>query len=100
MPTCTHKLQRFVFVPKQDRIKIIGFFESSQNAYGADAYLHSEGEAGDKFLVAAKTRVAPVKFITLPKLKLCCALLVMQTSDTNKVADNQSTKSVGKNSKL
>ncbi|KAK3752075.1 hypothetical protein QZH41_005571 [Actinostola sp. cb2023] len=51
------------------------FCDSSQQAYGAVAYLR--GTSGNKvytFLLMAKTRVAPVKSQTLPRLELLAAL--------------------------
>lgn len=51
------------------------FGDASQDAYGSVAYLKSYDEKDDSFisLVYAKSKVAPVKKITLPRLELLAA---------------------------
>ncbi|CAG2220740.1 unnamed protein product [Mytilus edulis] len=48
------------------------FTDASPKAYGAAAYLCNENETT---LVMAKTRVAPVKCLTLPQLELMAAII-------------------------
>ncbi|XP_060566641.1 uncharacterized protein LOC132725521 [Ruditapes philippinarum] len=48
------------------------FADSSIKAYGACAYLVSGNES---ILIMAKSKVAPIKQLTVPKLELCAALL-------------------------
>ncbi|CAG2243196.1 unnamed protein product [Mytilus edulis] len=48
------------------------FTDASPKAYGAAAYLSNENETT---LVMAKTRVAPVKCLTLPQLELMAAII-------------------------
>ncbi|XP_055838373.1 uncharacterized protein LOC129906582 [Episyrphus balteatus] len=54
------------------------FSDASQKAYSAAVYIRSVSERGEieVQLVAGKTRVAPVKQLTIPRLELCGALLL------------------------
>ena len=62
--------------PKE--IQLHGFCDSSEKAYGACLYLRSVNQQGEVTtrLLCPKSRVAPVKKITLPRLELCGALLL------------------------
>lgn len=55
-----------------------GFSGATERAYAAVVYLRSELPDGTYtiHLLAAKSRVAPVKKVTLPRLELCGAVLV------------------------
>jgi hypothetical protein len=59
-------------------IQLHGFCDSSERAYGACLYLRSVNQYGEVTikLLCSKSRVAPVKKITLPRLELCGALLL------------------------
>ncbi|GFR12555.1 uncharacterized protein TNCT_263951 [Trichonephila clavata] len=52
-----------------------GFCDASTKAYAAVVYLKSKQEI---HLVSAKTRVAPIKQLTTPRLELCGALLLAE----------------------
>lgn len=56
------------------------FCDASQAAYATCIYLRSQNPQGKYFvhLLCAKTKVAPVKCITIPRLELCAALLGAQ----------------------
>lgn len=72
------KIPRQVTSRDPKNIQIHGFCDASINAYGACLYVRSEdlnGEITTK-LLCAKSRVAPLKVISLPRLELCGALLL------------------------
>ncbi|XP_039303533.1 uncharacterized protein LOC120357410 [Solenopsis invicta] len=54
-----------------------GFADASERAYAAVIYLRtSSGASWRTCLVAARTKVAPIKPVTLPRLELCTATLL------------------------
>ncbi|XP_063979917.1 uncharacterized protein LOC135163941 [Diachasmimorpha longicaudata] len=59
-------------------LQIHGFCDASQIAYGACVYLRSKDKDGNVnvSLLCAKSRVAPLKKQTIPRLELCGALLL------------------------
>ncbi|XP_029171357.1 uncharacterized protein LOC114940773 [Nylanderia fulva] len=63
--------------PPDDYVELHGFADASERAYAAVLYIRT-GDNGfwHARLVAAKTKVAPVKPVTLPRLELCAAALL------------------------
>lgn len=58
-------------------IQLVGFCDASLNAYAAVVYLRVVREASTSVsILASKTRVAPLKTITIPRLELLSALLL------------------------
>ena len=54
-----------------------GFLDASTSAYGAVIYLKTFDEVETRIsLIASKTRVAPVKEMTIPRLELSAAVLL------------------------
>lgn len=82
------RIQRCVVFSEAYTYRLCGFCDASESAYAAVVYLVSgslEGASQVKLLVA-KTRVAPVKSLSLPRLELCAAvLLVKLMSSVSKV---------------
>ena len=62
------------------KLQIHGFCDSSIRAYGACLYTRVEDDMGNVHvqLLTAKSRVAPIKKKSLPKLELCGALLLAE----------------------
>ena len=75
-------LQRWYGAEENQRARLVGFCDASEKAYAAVVYLRrGETEARVHFL-AAKTRVAPTKELTIPRLELMSALLLAKLCQT------------------
>ncbi|XP_036344475.1 uncharacterized protein LOC118753713 [Rhagoletis pomonella] len=62
-----------------DNIQIHGFCDASMAAYGACAYIRAQsGGEVRATLLCSKSRVAPLKTLTIPKLELCAAMLLAE----------------------
>lgn len=74
------EIDRWIKTNNEDLHKttLHGFSDASEKAYCAVVYARVETKNGDikVTIIASKTRVAPVKSITLPRLELCGALLL------------------------
>nr|XP_042908227.1 uncharacterized protein LOC122271343 [Parasteatoda tepidariorum] len=70
------KIPRFLLLESDDQFELYGFSDASEKAYAAAIYCRSKSYNGDikVQLVIAKTKVAPLKTISLPRLELCGAL--------------------------
>lgn len=59
-------------------IEIHGFSDASERAYAAAVYLRTVDNEGSTHanLIVAKSRTAPIKHVSLPRLELCAAVLL------------------------
>ncbi|GFX32517.1 integrase catalytic domain-containing protein [Trichonephila clavipes] len=71
-------INRCIVVEQPEVIELHGFSDASQSAYGAVVYCKSITSDGKMLvhLIASKSRVAPTKQTTIPRLELCAAVLL------------------------
>lgn len=69
---------RHVGVVERCRLSLVGFADASEKAYGGSVYAHVVRPDGSVVvsLVCAKSKVAPLKVVSLARLELCAALLL------------------------
>ena len=62
------------------QVQLHGFSDASERAYGAVVYIRTSNRTGDAniSLVISKTKVAPIKRLSIPRLELCGAQLLAQ----------------------
>lgn len=78
------EIPRPVLASETTEIEMHGFCDASERAYGACVYLRSrDNQTGYTVkLLSAKSRVAPLKRVTLPRLELLGAVLLAQLVST------------------
>ncbi|XP_074109295.1 uncharacterized protein LOC141534050 [Cotesia typhae] len=71
-------VDRNIVIPNAIYIEIHGFCDASQIGYGACLYIRSMNQQDQimVYLACSKSRVAPIKDVTIPKLELCAAQLL------------------------
>lgn len=74
------RVPRWMGIQNDSEIELHGFADSSELAYAAVIYLKVVSKDGSihTSLITSKTRVAPVKQISVPRLELCGAHLLVQ----------------------
>ncbi|XP_058448977.1 uncharacterized protein LOC131428935 [Malaya genurostris] len=82
------RIDRCVIIPEALCVEIHYFSDASEKAYGACLYLRSQNSAGEVKvrLLTSKSKVAPLKFQTIPRLELCGALLAVQLYEKVKIS--------------
>jgi len=74
------KISRCMMPQGYQTAHLVGFSDASEKAYAAVVYMVARGIHVEPFvtLISSKTRVAPAKPVSLPRLELCGALLLAQ----------------------
>ncbi|GFV15451.1 uncharacterized protein TNCV_4834771 [Trichonephila clavipes] len=72
------EIPRRILVAFPEVIEIHGFADASERCYGAAVYCKSKNLKSDNLvrLITSKSRVAPIKSLTTPRLELCAAVLL------------------------
>ena len=72
------RIQRWIGTSKEIQQELHGFSDASERAYGAAIYVRTICANGriSASLLTAKTRVAPLKTVTIPRLELAAAELL------------------------
>ncbi|GBM17928.1 hypothetical protein AVEN_111081-1 [Araneus ventricosus] len=78
---CIEKVKtRFILTDTWLRIVLHGFADASESAYGAVVYLQCfyQNNSAEVTILASKSRVAPIRVISIPRLELCACVLLAQ----------------------
>ncbi|GFY25631.1 uncharacterized protein TNCV_2487511 [Trichonephila clavipes] len=69
---------RCIVHPQVTRVELHGFADASDKCYGAVIYCRSQSPDDVTTVkpVTSKSRVAPVKSVTIPRLELCATVLL------------------------
>lgn len=77
------KVPRLIFKSCKVKFQVHGFADSSEKAYGCAIYLRSgDGNNIHTRLICSKSRVAPLKSVSIPRLELCACLLLASLMST------------------
>ncbi|XP_024882128.1 uncharacterized protein LOC112461207, partial [Temnothorax curvispinosus] len=76
------RIPRTIAMANIIRREIHGFCDASEQGYGAVVYIRIVAEDGVLIrMLSAKSKVAPLKAITLPRLELCAAVLLSDLAE-------------------
>jgi len=72
--------RRVISLDQPIYLEMHGFADASEIAFGACIYVRATSSSGEHstHLLCSKSRVAPLKSITVPRLELCAAVLLAQ----------------------
>lgn len=78
---CKFSIPRLIPVLYSTQCQILGFADASERAYGCVIYVRTVDSSGvvQMHLLKSRSKVAPLKLLTIPRLELCAALLLVQT---------------------
>lgn len=86
MTTCPEigriSIPRWIIFTPASQVEIHGFCDASESAAAIYIRVENAPTVVNTFLLTAKTRVAPIKNISLPRLELCGAVLLANLSAT------------------
>lgn len=72
----TISIARFVATEQPYQLQIVGFSDASEKGYCATIYLRVISDHIRVHLLTAKTKLAPIKTLSIPRLELCGAYLL------------------------
>ncbi|KAI5754304.1 hypothetical protein M8J77_007615 [Diaphorina citri] len=80
----TLRIPRHLGIKTSSSVSLISFCDASERALGACVYIQVTSPDGSisANLICAKSKVAPVKYVTIPRLELCAALLLAKLLHT------------------
>ncbi|GFV75067.1 integrase catalytic domain-containing protein [Trichonephila clavipes] len=74
------KIDRYILTDSYVKLMLLEYADASESAYGVVVYMHSVKEDGTTTtkLISSKSRVAPIKVISISRLELSACLLLAQ----------------------
>ncbi|GBN29828.1 hypothetical protein AVEN_129089-1 [Araneus ventricosus] len=84
----TLNIPRYILLDYALKIELHGFADASEKAYGAAIYVRCLNKSGEisTNLLCSKSRIAPLKSVTIPRLELCAAKLAQKTITSMKIS--------------